>query len=80
LWQHQYWDRFVRNEKEFNERLEYLHLNPVKKGLVRRGSHGQCSPDRGFFGRWSSCNHFASDKATVAACPIQIDDVRLPLG
>jgi len=27
---------FVRDEKEFNERLEYLHLNPVKKGLVTR--------------------------------------------
>jgi hypothetical protein len=36
LWQHQYWDRFVRDEKECNERLEYLHLNPVKKGLVTR--------------------------------------------
>jgi hypothetical protein len=30
--------------------------------------------------RWSSYNNFALDKATVAACPIQIDDVRLPLG
>ena len=23
LWQHQFWDRFVRHEKEFNERLVY---------------------------------------------------------
>ena len=30
--------------------------------------------------RWSSYNHFALGKATVAACHIQIDDVRLPLG
>jgi hypothetical protein len=29
--------------------------------------------------RGSSYNNFALDKATVAACPIQIDDVRLPL-
>ena len=36
LWQHQYWDRFVRHEKEFGERLDYMHLNPVKKGLVKR--------------------------------------------
>ena len=28
---------FVRDEKEFNERLEYMHLNPVKKGRVKRG-------------------------------------------
>jgi len=36
LWQHQYWDRFVRHETEFAARLEYMHLNPVKKGLVKR--------------------------------------------
>ncbi len=35
---------------------------------------------RGFFWRWSSYNNFVLDKATVAACPIQIDYVRLPLG
>ena len=35
---------------------------------------------RGFFWRWSSYNNFALDRATVAACPIQIDYVRLSLG
>jgi putative transposase len=70
LWQHQYWDRFVRHERNFNERPEYMHLNPVKKGLAKR-PEGQ---------RWPSYNNFAPDKATVAACPIQIDDVHLPSG
>jgi REP element-mobilizing transposase RayT len=70
LWQHQYWDRFVRHEREFNERLEYMHLNPVKKGLAKRPEDW----------RWSSYNNFAPDKATVAACPIQIDYVHLPSG
>ena len=60
----------VRHEKEFGERLDYMHLNPVKKGLVKRPEEW----------RWSSYNNFALDKATVAACPIQIDYVRLPLG
>jgi hypothetical protein len=60
----------VRDEKEFNERLEYMHLNPVKKGLVKQRE--DC--------RWPSYNNFALDKATVGACPIQIDYVRLPLG
>jgi hypothetical protein len=69
LWQHQFWDRFVRHEKEFGERLDYMHLNPVKKGLVKRPEDW----------RWSSYNNFALDKATAAACPIQIDYVRLPL-
>ena len=70
LWQHQFWDRFVRREKEFSERLEYMHLNPVHKGLVKRPEDW----------RWSSYNNFALDKTKVAACPIEIDYVRLPLG
>ncbi len=38
FWQHQFWDRFVRHSKEFAERLMYMHLNPVRKGLVSRPS------------------------------------------
>ena len=29
---------FARDEKGFSERREYVHLNPVKKGLGNRGS------------------------------------------
>src|SRR5262245_41824011 len=34
IWQHQFWDRFVRHPQEFHQRLEYMHFNPVRKGLV----------------------------------------------
>jgi REP element-mobilizing transposase RayT len=70
FWQHQFWDRFVRHEAEFKARLEYMHMNPVRKGLVKRPKDW----------RWSSYNNFARDKATVAASPIQIDYVSLPVG
>ena len=53
-----------------DDELEYMNLNPVRKGLVKRPEDGQ----------WPSYNNFALEKATVAACPIQFDDVRLPLG
>jgi putative transposase len=36
LWQARYFDRAMRTVKEYHETLEYLHLNPVRKGLVRR--------------------------------------------
>ena len=68
VWQHQFWDRFVRHAREFNERLTYLHLNPVRKGLVKRPEDW----------RWSSYNNFALEKQRVAACPLQIDYVRMP--
>ena len=68
VWQHQFWDRFVRHAKEFNDRLEYMHLNPLRKGLASKPEEW----------RWSSYNNFALDKAKVTGCPIQIDYVRLP--
>lgn len=64
FWQHQFWDRFVRHSKEFGERLAYMHMNPVRKGLVANQEQW----------RWSSYNNLALDKEVVAACPIQIDD------
>ena len=68
LWQHQFWDRFVRHAKEFRERLMYMHLNPVRKGLVARPEEW----------RWSSYNNFALDKSVVNQCPIRIDYTQLP--
>ncbi len=67
LWQPRFWDRFVRNRREFNERLEYMHFNPVKRKLV-------ASPEKW---RWSSHNNFSLDPAVVKACPMQIDYVDL---
>jgi putative transposase len=68
VWQHQFWDRFVRGAQELRERLGYMHLNPVKKGLVER-------PEQW---RWSSYNNYELDKERVQRCPLQIDYVHLP--
>lgn len=54
----------------FDGELEHMHLNPVRKGLVKLPEDW----------RWSRYNNFALGKATVAVCPIQIEDVRVPLG
>jgi putative transposase len=67
FWQHRFWDRFVRNKREFNERLEYMHNNPVRGGLVP-------SPE---LWQWSSYNNFSLDRSAVTTCPIQIDYVHL---
>ncbi len=54
----------------FDGKLEYMHLNPIRKGVVNRPEDL----------RWSGYNNFALEKGTVAACPIQIDCVRMPSG
>ena len=36
LWQGRFFDRAVRTAKEYHETMAYIHLNPVKAGLVSR--------------------------------------------
>lgn len=35
VWQRDYFDRYIRNEAHYHACVEYLHMNPVKAGLVR---------------------------------------------
>ena len=36
VWHREYWDRYIRNERHFQQAVEYIHLNPVRAGLVER--------------------------------------------
>jgi len=49
LWQPRFFDRALRTVKEYNEKAEYAHLNPVRAGLVSRPEDW----------RWSSHNEYA---------------------
>ncbi len=34
VWHREYWDRFIRDRTHLLQVIEYIHLNPVKAGLV----------------------------------------------
>ncbi len=68
VWQHQFWDRFVRRRKEFTDRLVYMHMNPVRKGWVTKPEEW----------RWSSYNNYSLDANVVKGCTIVVDYVMLP--
>jgi putative transposase len=36
LWQPRFFDRALRTVGEYNEKVQYIHLNPVKAGLLAR--------------------------------------------
>ncbi len=55
FWQKRYYDRNVRDAREFREKLRYLHRNPVKRGLV--GEAGEW--------KWSSFRHYALRESGV---------------
>ncbi len=50
LWQKGFFDRFTRTPKEFVETLEYMHQNPVRKGLVAMPSAWRWSSASAYLG------------------------------
>jgi REP element-mobilizing transposase RayT len=56
FWQQEYYDRFCRNDKEFQDIRRYIARNPVKAGLVARAEDW----------KWSS----AARRVTLASKPV----------
>ena len=36
IWQRRYWEHLIRDEADFRAHRDYVHINPVKHGLVER--------------------------------------------
>jgi putative transposase len=70
LFQPRYFDRALRTVREYHEKVEYIHLNPVKAGLVR------CPEDW----PWSSVHDYTGSTARAPATPsgLAVDRVLLP--
>ena len=35
IWQRRYWEHLIKNEADFQAHMDYVHINPVKHGLVK---------------------------------------------
>jgi len=70
LWQPRYFDRALRTVKEYYEKVDYIHQNPVRAGLVERAEEWP----------WSSAREYSGTlRAPASAHPIlRIDRVLLP--
>lgn len=64
LWQPRYFDRVMRTVREYHETLEYMHLNPMRKGFV-------VSPAEWL---WSSIHSYGSPGPEKFA----VDRIRIP--
>ena len=38
IWQRRYWEHLIRDEADFRAHMDYVHINPLKHGLVTRVS------------------------------------------
>ncbi|WP_349540731.1 hypothetical protein [Bradyrhizobium sp. DOA1] len=36
IWQRRYWEHTIRDDVDFARHVDYVHINPVKHGLVKR--------------------------------------------
>ena len=36
LWQRRFWEHQIRNDRDYESHMDYLHYNPVKRGYVNR--------------------------------------------
>ena len=36
FWQREYWDRFIRTKKHYQNVIDYIHKNPVSAGLCEK--------------------------------------------
>jgi putative transposase len=36
LWQRRFWEHTIRNERDYERHIDYIHFNPIKHGLVTR--------------------------------------------
>lgn len=36
IWQRHYWEHLIRDEKDYARHMDYVHVNPLKHGLVKR--------------------------------------------
>jgi len=70
LWQPCFFDRALRTVKEYYEKVEYIHLNPVRAGLVKRAEDWPWSSVRDYCGSLSA----APDAHRILA----IDRILLP--
>jgi hypothetical protein len=70
VWQPRFFDRALPTVKEYNEKVEYIQLNPVRAGLV---SHPED-------GRWSSYNEYAglSAEEQEKRWGLIVDRARIP--
>jgi putative transposase len=38
VWQRRYWEHLIRDERDFNAHVDYIHFNPVKHQHVKRAA------------------------------------------
>lgn len=64
IWQRRFYDRVIRTESDWREKMQYLHGNPVRAGIVKVAAEYQ----------WSSCASWESGTGAVRCDGMEWND------
>jgi len=59
IWQRRFWEHLIKNEADYQAHMDYVHINPLKHGLVKQVSDWPYST----FHRWVKLGVYAANWA-----------------
>jgi len=71
VWQKRFWEHTIRDERDFEMHLDYIHFNPVKHGYCKRASEWPYST----FHRYVATGYYPSHWGST--CPEHIKKIDL---
>lgn len=67
LWQRRFWEHLIRDDADLHAHIDYIHINPIKHGLVSRVADWPHSSFHRFVQRGLLPNSWASDPGDNAS-------------
>lgn len=67
FWQRRFWEHQIRDERDFERCVDYIHYNPVKHQLVKRVVHWPYSTFHRFASRSLYAENWSADPGTAIA-------------
>ncbi len=69
VWQRRFWEHVVRDERDLQQHVHYVHYNPVKHGYALRAADWAHSTFRRYVNRgWYSLNWGAAEPTCLRNC------------
>ena len=69
IWQRRFWEHQIRDQKDYNAHVDYIHYNPVKHGLAKAPKDWKYSS----FSQYVKDGFY--DREWGAGCDITFDEV-----
>ena len=67
IWQRRFWEHTIRDDRDYAAHVDYIHINPLKHGLVQRVSDWPYSSCHRFVAEGSYPNDWAGNGMTFDA-------------